>query len=90
MKGSHSTKYLVVREGRVVCRVWDVEHCVMRRFIGVRCFSGRSVCVCLRSNVVSWMWCLLGCVLRFFFRFEMVTCIGGYLVAVGCLFLRLQ
>ncbi len=35
---------------------------------------------------MGWMWCLLCCVLRLLFRFEMVTCIGSDLVAVGCLF----
>ena len=31
---SHSTRYLVVREGRVLCRVCGVGHCVMMRFAG--------------------------------------------------------
>ena len=32
MMGSHSTRYLVVREGRVLCRVCSVGHCAIRRF----------------------------------------------------------
>ena len=32
MMGSHSARYLVVREGRVLCRVCSVGHCVIRRF----------------------------------------------------------
>ncbi len=34
---SHSTKYLVVQEGRVLCRVCDVGHCVMMSATGVWC-----------------------------------------------------
>ncbi len=33
MMGAHSTRYLVVRKGQVLCRVCSVGHCVIRRFI---------------------------------------------------------
>ena len=63
-----------------------MKHCVIRRFTGVWWESAKGVCCVVGELIDGRLWCVLCHALRFFVRFEIVTCMGCVLMAVGCLF----
>ncbi len=68
----------MVREGRVMCRVCGVGHCVMMRATGALCCGGECDCEEWKSTSgMGGVFCVLRCDLRLFDRFDMSMCMGG-------------
>ena len=79
----------MVLEGRVLCRVCSVGHCVMMRVTGALCWGGEWGCVWWGSmSGVGVVFCVSRCDFRFFDRFDMWMWRGGKRGADGGLFWR--
>ena len=76
-----------MRDGRVLCLVCGLGHCVMMRIAGAWC--GGVECGCEGWSgglLVGGVFFEVFCMLRFFERFEMVMCMGGGPGVDRCLF----
>ena len=67
-----------MREGRVLCLVCGVGHCVIMRIAGAWCWGVGCGCKgCSGALVVGDVFFVVLCMLRFLERFEMVMCMVG-------------